>query len=87
MIHILPHYDGPRPTDDDFIPHRGKYEQLDIEQSAALKHAFRTALITNGVDWFGWSGMTSAVHSDNDINETVDAFGRTIDQLRGDGLV
>ncbi len=87
MIHILPNYNGPRPTDDEFIPYGGKYELLDVEQSAALKHAFRTALITNGVDWFGWSGMTSAVHSDNDIKETVNAFGRTIDQLVGDGLV
>ena len=87
MIHILPQYNGPRPTDDGFIPHGGKYEQLDVEQPAALKHAFRTALITNGVDWFGWSGMTSAVHSEHEINETVDAFGRTIDQLVRDGLV
>ncbi len=87
MIHILPQYNGPRPTDDGFIPHGGRYEQLDVEQPAALKHAFRTALITNGVDWFGWSGMTSAVHSEHDINETVDAFGRTIDQLVRDGLV
>ena len=87
MIHILPRYEGPASLRDDFIPHGGQYEKLDIELPAELKHAFRTALITNGVDWFGWSGMTSAAHSDNDIDETINAFGRTIDQMRDDGFI
>ena len=81
MIHILPNYSGPASTGDQFIPCEGDYRRLDTEQPPSLKHAFRAALLTQGVDWFGWSGMTSAVHSDQDITETVDAFERTIDSL------
>ncbi len=81
MIHILPNYSGPASTGDQFIPCEGDYRRLDTEHPASLKHAFRAALLTQGVDWFGWSGMTSSVHSDQDISETVDAFNRTIDSL------
>jgi glutamate-1-semialdehyde 2,1-aminomutase len=78
MIHILPNYDGPRPTSDGFIPCSGDYRKLDAEQPAALKHAFRAALLINGVDWFGWSGMTSAAHTTEDIDQTVGAFDRAL---------
>jgi glutamate-1-semialdehyde 2,1-aminomutase len=78
MIHILPDYDGPRPTSDEFIPCGGDYRKLDAEQPAAMKHAFRAALLVNGVDWFGWSGMTSAAHSSEDIDQTVRAFDQAL---------
>lgn len=81
MIHILPNYDGPRPTSDDFIPCEGDYRKLDAEQPAALKHAFRGALLLNGVDWFGWSGMTSAAHTAEDLNQTIHAFDRCLSLL------
>jgi len=81
MIHILPNYQGPRPTSDDFIPCGGDYRALDAEQPAAVKHAFRCALLLGGVDWFGWSGMTSAAHSDQDLEQTVAAFDRALDYL------
>ena len=81
MIHILPDYHGPRPTSDDFIPCDGDYRKLDAEQPAALKHAFRCALLLGGVDWFGWSGMTSAAHTTADLEQTVTAFDRAIDLL------
>lgn len=80
-IHILPNYDGPRPTSDDFIPCDGDYRRLDAEQPAALKHAFRCALLLGGVDWFGWSGMTSAAHTSEDLDQTVAAFDRALDLM------
>lgn len=81
MIHILPNYEGPRPTSEDFIPCGGDYRKLDAEQPASLKHAFRSALLLNGVDWFGWSGMTSAAHTADDLDQTVDAFDHTLSIL------
>ena len=81
MIHILPNYDGPRPTSDDFIPGDGDYRILDAEQPAALKHAFRCALLLGGVDWFGWSGMTSVAHTTEDLDQTVAAFDQALDLL------
>ena len=81
MIHILPNYTGPRPTSDDFIPCDGDYRQLDGEQPAALKHAFRCALLLGGVDWFGWSGMTSTAHTSEDLQQTIAAFDKALDLL------
>ena len=81
MIHILPNYDGPRPTGEDFIPWVGDYTRLDAEPPSELKHAFRAALLTHGVDWFGFSGMTCAEHTDEDLAGTVQAFDRAIGDL------
>lgn len=81
MIHLLPRYEGPPPTEDGFIPDSGDYRRLDTEQPTALKHAFRAALLTHGVDWFGFSGMTSAAHSEADLAETVQAVDRAIQCL------
>lgn len=81
MIHILPNYEGPRPTSEDFIPCGGDYRKLDAEQPASLKHAFRSALLLNDVDWFGWSGMTSAAHTAEDLEQTVSAFDHTLSLL------
>lgn len=81
MIHILPNYEGPRPTSEDFIPYGGDYRKLDAEQPASLKYAFRSALLLNGVDWFGWSGMTSAAHTAEDLDQTVSAFDHTLSLL------
>ena len=81
MVHVLPNYTGPASTADDFIPNDGDYRRLDVEQPAALKHAFRAALLTHGVDWFGFSGMTSAVHSEADLAQTVEAFDRACGSL------
>jgi glutamate-1-semialdehyde 2,1-aminomutase len=81
MIHIHPDYTGPASSGDSFIPYEGDYRRLDAEQTVQFKHAFRAALLTNGVDWFGWSGMTSAMHTEQDLEDTVHAFDRTLDSL------
>lgn len=83
MIHILPNYEGPRPDSDDFVPFAGDYRRLDAEQPSSLKHSFRCSLLLHGVDWFGWSGMTSAAHSSEDVQQTVHAFDRALDLLMG----
>lgn len=87
MIHILPEYDGLASTSDDFIPCNGDYLKLDGARSSVLKHAFRAALLMNGVDWFGWGGMLSSAHTEQDMGAIVQAFGGTIDLLREAGLM
>ncbi|WP_397570865.1 aspartate aminotransferase family protein [Schlesneria sp. T3-172] len=87
MCHILPGYTGHNPVSADFIPCDGDYRKLDREQPAALKFAFRSALLTCGVDWFGWSGMTSSAHTEDDLEETVAAFDRMLSMLQADGLI
>ncbi len=87
FIHILPDYDGPAPEGDDFLPYGGDYLKLDGPRSAKLKHAFRAALLIHGVDWFSWGGMTSAAHTDADIDRTIEAFGQAVELLRADGFI
>lgn len=81
MIHVLPDYQGPPSTSDDFVPCEADYRKLDVEHPTAFKHAFRTALLSQGVDWFGWSGMTTAAHTDQDIRQTIDAFEQALNWL------
>ncbi|WP_010586097.1 aspartate aminotransferase family protein [Schlesneria paludicola] len=87
MIHLHPNYAGPRPADPNFIPHEGAYRRLDVEPPAPPKFAFRVAMLTQGVDWFGWSGMTSAAHTEADLDETVAAFDRALEQLRAQSML
>lgn len=86
-IKIHPDYDGPRPDSDSFIPYNNEFTKLDRKFDAALGHAFRCALLLNGVDWMGWTGSTSSAHTEDDIQRTVAAFAATVDMLRNDGLV
>jgi len=86
-IRILHGYDGPRPTSDQFIPYDNDYLKLDIEPPRQFTHAFRTALLVGGVDWFGWGGLTSAAHSADDLAHTVTAFDQALDLLRDAGLL
>lgn len=85
MVHILPEYDGPRPESEEFIPYAGDHLKLDGARNAKLKHAYRAALLLNGVDWFGWGGLTSAAHTKSDLDATVEAFDHALDLLRADG--
>ncbi len=86
-IKILPNYDGPAATGDDFLPFGGDWRKLDCKADAVLSQAFRCALLLSGIDWMGWGGSTSAAHDDSDIEKTVEGFATAIDWLRGDGFV
>ncbi len=85
-VNILPNYHGPRPDSDEFIPHENRLEMLDVSQDRKLTSAFRTALLLEGVDYFGWKAMTSAAHTDEDVDRTIAAFDKMIDRLREEGL-
>jgi len=87
MFTVLPEYDGPASSSDEFVPYGGAIEKLDRKFDASLSHAFRCALLTQGVDLFGWRGMLSSEHTPEDIQQTVEAFGRVIDLLRVDRLI
>ncbi|RPI86933.1 MAG: aminotransferase class III-fold pyridoxal phosphate-dependent enzyme, partial [Planctomycetaceae bacterium] len=84
---IVPEYDGPRPGNDEFIPFGNQVAKLDRKIDAKLSHAFRCALLLNGVDFFGWRAMLSGVHTAQDIDQTIAAVSEAIDLLRAEGLV
>lgn len=87
MLAVLPNYDGPYSGDDDFIPYDNRIDKLDTKRDPVLSHAFRCALLVNGIDLFGWRAMLSAAHTSDDIERTVQGFSGAIDLLRSDGLV
>jgi glutamate-1-semialdehyde 2,1-aminomutase len=87
LTKILPNYNGPAPTGDDFRPYANDFWKLETERDRQLAHAFRQALLLGGVDWMGWGGMTSAAHGEDDLERTVAAFDAAIDRLRADGLI
>ena len=55
---------------------------------AGLSHKLRLAMLINGVDITGWPGGTiSAVHTDADLEQTVDAFRESISMLRAENAI
>jgi glutamate-1-semialdehyde 2,1-aminomutase len=84
---LLPNYQGPRPGNDDFIPYEGSLEKLDSPRDPRLSHAFRQGMLLNGVDLPGLGGMTTAAHSDADIEKTVAAVVNTLDLLGAERLI
>ena len=78
---LLPGYHGPRPRSDDFIPYEGAIEKLDAPQPARLRHAFRQAMLLNGVDVSGLGGMTTAAHTEADVEAIIGAVSAAIDLL------
>jgi glutamate-1-semialdehyde 2,1-aminomutase len=75
---LLSGYTGPRPADDAFIPYGGAYEKLEVAQDRSLVHAFRKAMLLQGVDLTGLGGMTTAAHTEEDVNRTVAAVEATL---------
>ncbi len=49
-------------------------------------HALRCALILNGVDTCNTHGWVSAMHSDQDIEQTVRAFEKALILMQEDGF-
>jgi glutamate-1-semialdehyde 2,1-aminomutase len=83
---LLDRYDGPRPDGDDFIPYGGSLEKLDGPKEARLTHAFRKGMLLHGVDVWGLSGMTTAAHTEADVEQTVAAVAGAVKLLQAEGL-
>jgi glutamate-1-semialdehyde 2,1-aminomutase len=83
---LLPNYEGPRPQEDAFIPYGGDLQRLDAPVDRRLRHAFRQAMLLCGVDLPGLGGMTTAAHTESDIEETIAGVAGALELLRGEGL-
>jgi glutamate-1-semialdehyde 2,1-aminomutase len=78
---LLTGYDGPRPTNDDFVPYDGDPIRLEGNRTPGFVHAFRCAMLLNGVDVPGLGGMTTAAHTEADIDRTVAAVAATLELI------
>jgi glutamate-1-semialdehyde 2,1-aminomutase len=84
---LLPNYQGTRPGNDDFIPYGGSLEKLDAPRDPRLSHAFRQGMLVSGVDLPGLGGMTTAAHTDADIEKTVASVVNTLDLFGAERLI
>jgi glutamate-1-semialdehyde 2,1-aminomutase len=78
---LLASYRGPRPTSDDFVPYEGSLNHLDGVKDRSFLHRFRQAMLLAGVDLPGFWGLTTAAHTERDIDLTIDAMSQTLDWL------
>jgi glutamate-1-semialdehyde 2,1-aminomutase len=86
MFRLLPGYRGPRPAGDDFVPYGGALERLECPPDANLVRAFRQGMLLHGVDMIHLGGMTTAAHTEEEVERTVSALDVTLDLLREEGL-
>jgi glutamate-1-semialdehyde 2,1-aminomutase len=93
MFRLIPNYHGPRPTEakednDGLIPYDGDLNKLDgPPANPKLRHAFRQAMLLNGVDIPGLGGWLMAAHTAEDIDRTVKAVESTVEMLKSEGMV
>ncbi|HKB06437.1 MAG TPA: aminotransferase class III-fold pyridoxal phosphate-dependent enzyme [Gemmataceae bacterium] len=93
MFRLLPNYHGPRPPEskednDGPVPYGGDLNKLDgPPANPKLRHAFRQAMLLNGVDIPGLGGWLMAAHTDEDLDRTVRAVGSAIELLKAEGQV
>jgi glutamate-1-semialdehyde 2,1-aminomutase len=83
---LLPGYRESRPAGDDFVPYGGDLSQLQGPRDMRLVHAFRRAMLLHGVDLPGLGGMTTAAHTDADVERTAAAAAGSVDLLRAEGM-
>ena len=82
-FHISLGKDAPRPEGVRWAA-EGPPPQTDIKLVGALKRG----MLNHGVDLMGGSGgFTSGVHSESDIDATIEAFGATVHDLQANGLL
>jgi glutamate-1-semialdehyde 2,1-aminomutase len=91
MVRVVPGYHGERPStqagvNDGLIPHGNDVNKLDGPKNMRQFYALRQAMLLNGVDWWGFAGMTSCEHTDAVIDHTARAFEVSIEMLRAEGL-
>jgi glutamate-1-semialdehyde 2,1-aminomutase len=86
MFRLLPNYRGPRPEaatrdDNGIIPYEGDLNLLDGPKNSNLVFAFKQAMLLNGIDLPTFGGWLSAAHTENDIDTTIQAVGKSLEMI------
>jgi glutamate-1-semialdehyde 2,1-aminomutase len=92
MVRIVPAYTGPRPkpsagANDGLIPFDGQLDLLDGPKNAKQMFAMRQAMLLQGVDLWGFAGMTSCEHTDAVIDSTVRSVEVAVEMLKAEDLL
>ena len=89
MVHIILGQDVARPDDGvtwDWEAHGGASSSLPTTPSEVI-WPFRRSLINHGVDLMGMGALVSCVHTESDIDATIDRFGAALSDLRRDEIL
>jgi glutamate-1-semialdehyde 2,1-aminomutase len=91
MVRIIPNYRDERPrTDtgdnDGLVPFGGDLNRIDGPKNTRQVYAMRQSMLLNGVDFWGFSGMTSCEHDDDVIAKTVKAVEVSAPAVFAEGL-
>lgn len=82
-FHIFTNPEGASITADDISAGKVDFRTLKARPNPALMMKLRLAMLIHGVELFVWpGGPTSAVHGDDDLTRTVDAFRHSLQMLK-----
>ena len=84
MFRLLPDYHGPRPAGDDFIPYDGDLNKLDGPRDRAADGGVPHGDAAARRRFFGLGGMTTAAHTEEDVERTVAAVAAMLELLEGE---
>jgi len=88
MFHIVLGKDCPRPRDGIEWPWEAANGAPPPRTNLDVALALKWGCLNNGVDLMGFDGgLISAVHQPADIDATVEAFNRTLAQMREEGIL
>ena len=89
MVHIILGQDVARPDDGetwDWAQHGGPQSTLPVTPGE-IAWPFRRALLNHGVDLMGMGALVSCVHTESDIDATIDSFAAALSDLRRDEIL
>lgn len=85
-LHVL--MDFAPPAGVTFDPEDFRYDYRQLKRgNPGLQHAFRVAMILHGIDLPAGTAMTSAVHTEADVEATVKAFDNALGLLQAQRLL
>ncbi len=87
MVHIILGADCPAPVEGFAWDWQGHPGDRVPRTTTDIVWALRRGMLNEGVDLMGTGGMVSSAHSEADISHTLEAFERTIGQIREEDLL
>jgi glutamate-1-semialdehyde 2,1-aminomutase len=87
MFHVIVGAECPPPIDDFAWDWQGKPGHRIPHMSSEAVWALRRGMLNEGSDLMGTGGMLSSAHTEEDIDRTVEAFSRTLRQMKDEGVL
>ncbi|MBA2596956.1 MAG: aspartate aminotransferase family protein [Chloroflexia bacterium] len=86
VFHLKLGESAPNQTGGDLrVPQGVSAEALKTSSQGPLNARLHLGMLLEGVDLFNSGGMTSVAHTMDDIDQTVDAFGRVLERMSDEG--